>query len=155
MQSIRAGLIELRNAARAQGFEADLSSGHIELFPPADPNGEEFTGSWPASDERAECKFARCMAHPHLPCWFCLLQVAKKKRLCFSTLSWLPCSLCSLVKLLHFRSRGERSNDKRRKQKHMSVPSPEQWYESVLATWDICSGNWPVVHDEGIVLALF
>ncbi len=54
MQSIDTGLIELRSAARAQGFEVDLSSGHIELFPPADPDGQEFTGSWPASDSRAE-----------------------------------------------------------------------------------------------------
>ncbi|HET8840794.1 MAG TPA: hypothetical protein VFN35_04970 [Ktedonobacteraceae bacterium] len=59
MQSISAGLIELRSAARSQGFEADLSSGHIELFPPADPNGEEFTGSWPASDERAALEAQR------------------------------------------------------------------------------------------------
>lgn len=54
MQNRQPDLNALRSAARAQGFEVDLSSGQIELFHLADPDGETFTGSWPAVDSRAE-----------------------------------------------------------------------------------------------------
>ncbi len=54
MQSTQPDLRALRSAARARGFEIDLSSGQLELYPLADPDGETFTGSWPPGDERAE-----------------------------------------------------------------------------------------------------
>jgi hypothetical protein len=54
MQSTCPDLSILRSAARARGFEIDLSSGQLEMFLLADPNGMTFTGSWPAEDERAE-----------------------------------------------------------------------------------------------------
>ena len=53
-RSSQPNLSTLRSAARERGFEIDLSSGHIELFHLTDPDGEAFTGNWPAGDERAE-----------------------------------------------------------------------------------------------------
>lgn len=54
MQNTRPDLSSLRSAARAQGFEIDLSSGPLEMFLLADPDQVTFTGSWPAETFRAE-----------------------------------------------------------------------------------------------------
>jgi hypothetical protein len=54
MQSTQPNLSTLRSAARARGFEIDLSSGQLEMFLLADPDAVVFTASWPVGDERAE-----------------------------------------------------------------------------------------------------